>query len=146
MPSRNPFEPPRGSVEDVRASVDLPTQLHESVGRAFKLLIGSALLGLFSYTARGMTEPLGMTAIGLAVVVGFAFLIRAGQNWARILLLVFVVLGTAVILLMGATLARQGALYVAILVVQTVLQCYAVWLVFRPPGNLWFKRKSDVGS
>ena len=146
MQSRNPFEPPRGSVEDVGPSVDVPTQLPEAVGRAFKSLIGSALLGLFSYMARGMTERLDMTAFGLAVVVGFAFLVRAGQNWARILLMVFVVLGTAVLVLMGATLARQGALYVAILVLQTALQCYAVWLVFRPPGNLWFKRKSDVES
>jgi hypothetical protein len=121
-------------------------QRPQTVDRAFWLIVGSALLGLLSYVMRGMHESPGMVAFVMACLIGFAFLFRAGKNWARIVYMVFFVLGLAGVLLAGGVLARLGVIYIAILALQTAFQGYALWLAFRAPGNLWFKRHRAVQS
>lgn len=91
-----------------------------------------------------MHESPLMVAFVMAYIVGFAFLIRAGKNWARIVYLVFQVLGLLGVVYAGIALARVGLIYVAILGIQTVFQCYAAWLAFRPPGRAWFRRSRTV--
>lgn len=149
MQRRNPFEPPRAAVDLPRPSNEfdeLPERRPATIDRAFWLIVSSAGLGLVSYIARGMHESPLMVAFVMAYIIGFAFLIRAGKNWARVVYLVFQVLGLLGVVYAGAALARVGLIYVVILGVQTVFQCYVAWLAFRPPGRVWFSRASTVRS
>lgn len=137
MDARNPFEPPQAHVDDLTPP---PMDRPVPIDRAFWLTIGSGALGLVSYLIPGLpTSPLAM-AFTLAWVVGSAFLLRAGQNWARIVILIFFVLGCVAMLFIIPTLLRFGPVRVAIIGVQTVLQGYVIWLVFSLPGSLWFSR------
>ena len=64
----------------------------------------------------------------------FIWKIGAGRNWARITVCALVVLGIPFCLsLLIAPLDHF------IEVVQTVLQLFAVYLLFTPPSNAWFK-------
>ena len=108
--------------------------------------MSSAGLGLVGYIVRGMHESPLMVAFVMAYIIGFAFLVRAGKNWARMVYLVFQVLGVLGVVYEGAALARVGLIYVVILGIQTVFQCYAAWLAFRPPGPVWFRRSRAVSS
>lgn len=147
MQPRNPFEPPRATLDLPKPPSDFDVALERrpaTIDRAFWLIVSSAGLGLVSYIARGMNESPAMVALVMAYIIGFAFLIRAGKNWARIVYLVFQVLGLLGVVYAGAALARVGLIYVLILGIQTVFQCYAAWLAFRPPGRAWFSRVHTV--
>jgi len=143
MQKRNPFEPPLAPVDglDPPFGADVPQMRRPAaIDRAFWLIVGSAVLGVLSYVARGMHESAFTVTFVWAWLIGFAFLIRAGRNWARIVYLVFFLLGGLGMLLVGAALARLGTIYLVIIGLQTVFQGYAAWLAFRPPGSQWFGR------
>ena len=143
MDARNPFEPPQAHVDDPTPP---PMERPAAVDRAFCLTIGSGALGLVNYLIPGLpASPLTM-AFTLAWVVGFAFLLRAGQNWARIVFLIFFVLGCVAMLFIIPTLLRFGPVRVAIMGVQTAFQGYVTWLVFSLPGSLWFRRFRGMKS
>ena len=143
MPTRNPFEPPQSPVDALGSSGDIdaaPMQRPSTIDRAFWLIVASAGLGLVSYVARGMHESAGMMLFVMAYLLGFAFLIRAGQNWARIVYLIFFALGALAMLYVKEMLARVGAVYIGIMFAQTAFQGYAAWLAFTQPGSAWFRR------
>jgi hypothetical protein len=148
MQNRNPFEPPNAHVADSGSSVDVgrpPMQRPATIERAFWLILGSASLGFLTYLARGMHEsPLFMTLV-MGYMVSAAFLIRAGQNWARIVFLILLALGSLGILLRGAGGQLLPA-YVAIFALQTAIKGYATWLTFSLPGSQWFRRDRKVRS
>jgi hypothetical protein len=148
MQNRNPFEPPHAHVDDSALSVDVgrpPMQRPATIERAFWLILGSASFGLLTYLARGMHEsPLFMTLV-MGYMVGAAFLIRAGQNWARIVFLILLALGSLGILLRVAGGQLLPA-YVAIFALQTAIKGYATWLTFSLPGSQWFSRDRKVRS
>ena len=148
MQKRNPFEPPRAHVSDSDSSVDvgrLPMQRPATIDRAFWLILGSASLGFVTYLARGMHEsPLMMTLV-MGYMAGVAFLIRAGQNWARIVFLIFLALGSLGILLRVAG-GQPLPIYIAIFALQTAVKGYATWLTFSLPGSRWFSRNRKVQS
>src|SRR4051812_12067465 len=102
MQNRNPFEPPLAHLSDSDSSVDVgrpPTQRPATIDRAFWLILGSALFGFVTYLARGMHEPPLMMTLVMGYMVGAAFLIRGGQNWARIAFLILLAFGSLGILL-----------------------------------------------
>ena len=137
MDARNPFEPPKAHIDDPTPP---PMERPASVDRAFWLTIGSGALGLVNYLIPGLEASPFTMAFTLAWVVGFAFLLRAGQNWARIVFLLFFVLGCVAMLFIIPTLLRFGPVRVAMMGVETALQGYVAWLVFSLPGSLWFRR------
>lgn len=137
MDTRNPFEPPQAHVDDpTPPPITRPTQ----VDRAFWLTIGSGALGLANYLIPGLPVPPLTMAFALAWTIGFALLLRAGQNWARIVYLIFFVLGCVAMLFVIPRLLQVGSARVAIMGAQTALQGYVAWLVFSLPGSLWFNR------
>jgi hypothetical protein len=148
MQNRNPFDPPRAHIGDSDSSVDSgrpPIQRPPTIERAFWLILGSASLGFLTYLARGMHEsPLIMTLV-MGYMVGAAFLIRSGQNWARIVFLILLALGSLGILLRVAGGQFLPA-YVAIFALQTAIKGYATWLTFSLPGRQWFSRDRKVRS
>jgi hypothetical protein len=149
MQDRNPFQPPGAPVEDSTSTPEpdsAPMQRPGTIDLAFWLIVGSAGLGLVSYVARGMQESAFMLGFVMVWLGGFAYLIRAGQNWARILFLVIFLLGLVGIVFTGAALLRFGAAYVAVMGLQSVMQGVAIWLAFSPPGSPWFRRSRRSGA
>ena len=148
MQNRNPFEPPHAHVGDPDSSVEVrPTSMQRpaTIDRAFWLILGSASFGFLTYLVRGMLEsPLMMTLV-MGYMVGAAFLIRAGQNWARIVFLILLALGSLGILLRVAG-GQLLSVYVAIFALQTAIKGYATWLTFSLPGSQWFSRDRKVRS
>ncbi|MCC3271088.1 hypothetical protein MUG94_03150 [Arthrobacter gengyunqii] len=74
---------------------------------------------------------------GLAVRVALAFLVRAGHNWARILITIFAVLG--LIGLIG--LFSSGAVAGTLTLLATLATLAAVVLLFMKPSSEYFTRK-----
>jgi hypothetical protein len=145
MQSRNPFEPPQAPVGAPDPSGDIdapPMQRPSTIVLAFWLLIASAGLALLAVFIPGLETSAFIVAFTLAYLVGFAFLFRAGKNWARIVYLVFFCLGAFGIATHIEMLARHGALPAVFMGVNTACQGYAAWLTFRPPGSAWFRRRS----
>ncbi|QTN21490.1 hypothetical protein HZ992_14990 [Rhizobacter sp. AJA081-3] len=141
-PPANP-EPPKSPELPLQPSIETntpPIRRPPEIGLAFWAIISSAALGAFSFVARGQREPLFIVFCVLAVLVAFAFLIRSGKNWARITYLVFFLIGLSSFLVVRELIALNGKFFFVIFCVQTVLQSYAAWLVFRPPANRWFRR------
>lgn len=144
MQSRNPYEPPQAPVVAIDQSVDIdmtPMQRPSTIHMAFWLLIASAALELLAGYIPGLETSAFLVAFTLAYLTGFAFLFRAGKNWARIVYLVFLALGVLVLVTHIEILLRQGRLPLAFMCVNTALQGYAAWLTFRPPGSAWFRRR-----
>ena len=155
MHSRNPFEPPSTQVSESDSPGDLqrPSMRRPAtIDRAFWLILGSASLGFLPHLARGMHEsPLIMMTLvmgfmfGFALTVGFAFFIRAGKNWARIVFLILFAIGSLEILprVAGAQLLPA---YVVVFVLQMAMKGYATWMMFSLPGSHWFSQDRKVRS
>ncbi len=117
-----------------------------TVDLAFWLLVAHGVLGLLTHLVRGMQGSAVVIAVAMVYTFGFAYLIRSGKNWARIVYAALFVLGNVGMAFTGGYLARLDAIYLAIFALQTALQCYALWLTFRLPGSLWFKPHHHVQS
>lgn len=91
-----------------------PTDAEVNTAKIFGLVIGLAMIGLF---------------------VLFAFMMRAGRNWARITL---TVLGGISIVLNLFGIRSAGALNLIITLVLVVLVAAAIYLMYRPESNNYF--------
>lgn len=143
MQSRNPFQPPRAPVGSGPAQAPRP----RAIEHAFRLMIGTALLGLANFTISGMGDSPVPMACEFACQAGIAFLLRAGQNWARIVFAVlFVLLLSLLALLVGPLGVRLdlSTAAIAIMALQFAFQGFALWLVFSAPGRSWFEHDHDA--
>jgi hypothetical protein len=87
--------------------------------------------------ARGfMIAVLALTA---ALYLWFIDRMRAGRNWARIVLLIFTLLGFMSELTPGESV-DMPALWIAMRVLDVLLQIGALVLMFTRPGTEWFRR------
>jgi hypothetical protein len=122
------------------------------VGIATNLLWASLFIGLvkspMDEAFMSTTASLGAKFVSLAIVfgvVGFlVWKISARRNWARITFLVITVIGLVpwVPFLLNE-LSRSpvlGGLSVAIV----GLQAWAIFLLFSPSGNRWFRKAATV--
>jgi len=87
--------------------------------------------------------------LGLLMLLVFLslcfFLIRkiaAGRNWARIVLLVLVILGTPFAIPAYIAEARVNVVPGVLSIIIVVLQVIATVLLFLPPANRWFRKPS----
>jgi hypothetical protein len=84
------------------------------------------------------TELAGLVVFALAVNAWLILWVSRGANWARIVLLVNLILQ-----LPGAASWRgQSALLVILSVAGMALQTVAMYLLFRDPGRRWFHRST----
>jgi hypothetical protein len=78
----------------------------------------------------------------LTVMALLTYMISIGKNWARIVLLVWIV-GTALLSLQFIPDLLKLSLVAGITnILQTVLQLTAMVLIFTPSAGPWFKNKS----
>jgi hypothetical protein len=152
--SGNPYAPPKVVVAD---SVMDPSPAARPLGVSFAvglLYLGVALSGLntiirfleFSVGAL----PITVVALPLVVLCLVAFVthsISRGQTWARIALLVVVVLGVPVFLLNLRAVLDYTVFTTAVSVFIYVLQIVALYLVFTGVGAQWFRQgKGSSGN
>lgn len=106
------------------------------------LYIASLMLGLLKaiiVPVPGEKLP-GLVFVILMLAFPLAFWCR--QNWARLLFLVFFLLGLPALFLIRDQLMQRGALAVTTLAAQTILQGVSVAFLFTRPADAWFRRQS----
>lgn len=152
--SRNPYSPPDAPVS---APEEPPRGRPKQILWASWLLWASVLLGFVSlYVSDSLSTSMQdldeelrdfvrvFLIVFMAVMVAlYLWLIdrmRAGRNWARILILVFLLLGVTTDLMPGGLL-QESAAYAATRALDLVLQVSAVILMFRAPGSEWFRQR-----
>ncbi len=99
---------------------------------------------LTSFKTSSHSSPV-FIAIVLIVVFGLVsllvFKISAGRNWARIAFTVLYLLGIpACVGLFVNKQIMQSPIDSIVMLIQTALQGYAMYLVFTKPGNSWFQK------
>lgn len=107
---------------------------------AVALLVASLLLGLLKIVLMPRPGPVWIAGVVIVVMLGLAVAIWAQKNWARILTLLLFLLGLPSIFLLGESLAREGAVSIALFLLQTVLQALALACLFTGPARKWFRR------
>ena len=81
----------------------------------------------------------------IAFLMVFYYLIRkisAGRNWARILLLVLVLLGTPFAIPAYIAEVRRHVLPGTLSIIVVILQLVATYLLFTKNSNGWFRKSS----
>ena len=142
------YAPPKALVSD---PVDERALRHKplQVRRAATMLWGAWAIGVVNLLFQpGMTRPVGW--IGWLILAAiFAFLIlltasiSAGHNWARITFLVLFLIGVLPYLGLVRQIFAASALFGLLSLVQQLLQVTAMFLVFTPPGSLWFRKRAQ---
>ncbi len=149
----NPYAPPQAAVSEVIPGP--PAVRPREVTRAVVLLwIGVVIGDLFSlidaWVNRGRPGVPGLVValialpIGLLIVWWFTGKILKGRNWARILVLISVLLLPFNIWFVAINPAMTGQRLLPVLtqVGPWPLYAWACWLVFSSPGKEWFRRRS----
>lgn len=78
--------------------------------------------------------------VSFTIYLWFIDRVRAGTNWARIWLLILMMLGIASDLMPGEYEESTG--YLATRVVDVILQVSAMVLIFTKPGSDWFRPRT----
>lgn len=145
----NPYEAPKARVADV-CPEEILLERPPQVVLAIRLAVAGLIVGLVAmglsweyYSSMGGTVSLvvGQT-VGLLISVWIYYKIYSGRNWARVLYLVFVLLG----LLIFASSTVRAQIFAAPLiarastVVNNGIALAVLWLLFTRPGSTWFKK------
>jgi hypothetical protein len=147
--SENPYAPPSARVDDVVPSGE-PRVRPPQIMLAIKLVAASSVMGLLVIIAnwnyytqiQSPTATIVGQVFGLLVAVWFYYKIYQGRNWARIVLLVFTILG--ILGSLTSIFRSLIALAPTIVKVQTgigwVVNLTVIYLLFFSPGKTWFKK------
>jgi presenilin-like A22 family membrane protease len=145
--SENPYQPPNAHVAD-KPSTAAPRVRPRQVSTATTLLWISLALGVPSlYLATARDTDTGFLPLLIGMYV-FLFAISAfvivkvyrGRNWARVLLLVMVILSAVVLLFPGEEATPPAALEYVLNVASLVVEIAAVYLLLSHPGKTWFQQ------
>jgi len=142
--SDNPYAPPESRVADA-APPPLPRP--RAVRIAVAMLWMGFVLGFPSLylTMQRDPEPAGVGFyVFVAVLVGFSALlnlfIHRGRNWARIAWLGMTLLDFVSRLVSDDRLIQAGAFEQALSLLDLLLTCAVLFLLFTRPGAPWFGR------
>lgn len=134
------------SVLCLTLPVDMWVDLMKSTGSSVS---GDPAITEEIYRAVGVVSAVFGLIIA-AVGTLFAFLVRSGHNWARIVITVF---GGITVLSMLSVVAMPGyfgaffdagaagAAVMVLSIVDVVLTAAAIVFLFRPAANVWFRRQ-----
>lgn len=149
MTDDNKFAPPMAQVADPEPQRLLPERPRQ-VRLAVALLWLSFVIGIPTWLLGAARNPehgyepvaLVVTALLFAFSALLNLLIYKGANWARIVILVFALIGAVFLLLPLDEPHPPGLLEKALYVADLLLQVPALYLLFTAPGSLWFKRRT----
>ena len=146
MTNANRYAPPTAAVADFQPVPLLRTR-PKHVRVAVALLWVSFALGVPAWALSAMRDPensLGTFTVVFTLLM-FAFsallnvMIYRGKNWARIVTLIFGLLGVLFSLVLLVMPNPPSAIENAITFLGLVLDFIALYLLFTKPGAMWFK-------
>lgn len=150
--NENPYAPPRADVSDLPEAVR-PLERPSQVELAVMIAAGNYVLGLIGLILTwnvfySKLMPLSLLVVNQLFSLGFMgwiyYMVWQGKNWARILLLVFTLLGV-VTLVYGPVRTRLAALptmNITTMVISWIAHIAIFWLLFISPGRVWFQRET----
>jgi len=111
---------------------------------SFGLGLPAAYLSMLREPEPGFSPVLvAIVSIFIAFSAVLNVLVYRGRNWARIAVLLLVAVGIPYVLLGPDEATRPDFLEQALDFVSNALDLVAVYLLFTPPGSLWFRRSAD---
>jgi hypothetical protein len=147
--SENPYAPPSARVDDVVQS-GAPRVRPPQIMLAIKLAAANYVLGLvvifltWDYYSKLQAPAATIVGqiFGLLIAVWFYYKIYQGRNWARIVLLVFTIIGMLVSLtsIVRTVLAQAPSIVKVQIGVGWVISLAIVYLLFLSPGKTWFQK------
>jgi hypothetical protein len=121
----------------------------ERVTTAVQVLAASLILGVLTAAFNVVRNASGKTMLVALLIVlvffGLGFLlvwiIAAGKNWARILLLILVILGTPLAIPGYRASLRLNVVAGAVSILINILQLIGAYLFFTGSSNSWFRKR-----
>lgn len=108
------------------------------------LFAGSVAIGALKMLFVPVPGPLWFGVLILVILLALAFAVWSRQNWARILLLVLLLMGLAGTFFVREELLQEGPFFIATMVGQTVMQAAGVIYMFLRASNEWFRKRPSV--
>ena len=121
----------------------------ERVTTAVQVLAASLILGVLTAAFNVVRNVSGKTMLVALLIVlvffGLGFLlvwrIAAGKNWARIFLLVLVILGTPLAIPGYRASLRLNVVAGSVSILINILQLIGAYLLFTGSSNSWFRKR-----
>ncbi|MFN0163899.1 MAG: hypothetical protein ACKVQQ_21910 [Burkholderiales bacterium] len=142
----SPFEPPKANIEaaDRRPGIPKPAQVSWAV-RLFWLSLVISIPGLYFELAKSQAEGvlgffLVFTAVFVAFTVALIVYIDRGRNWARITMLVLLLVFSPLWFFSSEPAPGPQPLIDVLTYAGMVMDIVALYLLFTRPGALWFRR------
>lgn len=121
-----------------------PTDLLNAL-RLVVFCVGIELLGYAFSGSYALGSVVGVL-LGVILVYGLLRLVHRGINWARFVLAGVIGLGLFSSLLSFSTAYRVHPGATVIDMISTLLSLIALWLLFTPQSNTWFRDHRAPGS
>src|SRR6266446_4807361 len=133
------------STDEQRIQIERP----QEVMRAVQFLFAAIMIGLITAILNLAQRISGAPMIfALLIVIGFFGLcyllirtISAGRNWARIILLVLVLLNLPFAVLSDIAALRESILLGTLSIIIIILQLIGTYLLFTKNSKLWFRMR-----
>jgi len=154
----NRYKPPTAAVEDIEQVA--PELERPAVVRHGAILLWlQGALGLPGLVFGVVSPPADAASgiayvaflVGMAITVGiialfavFTWMAWKGRNWARIVHLVFALLGLALTYWVVRMMFRQSTFDGVISLVQSILYPVGTLLLFLPAANRWYRALKDA--
>ena len=152
--STNPYAPPNAAVSDPAADLVL-TVRPNSITWSTRLLWFALFLSGLNVTLNSsrfvLTGPLLAGAVigvllSLGLIAWLTIKIYQGRNWARITLLIVILIGLPRFITQLPALYERSFVVAAIAVLISVLELVALGLTFVGPGSHWFRRRKESSA
>jgi uncharacterized protein involved in response to NO len=147
----NPYAPPSARVDDVSAAT--PRERPPQIKRVIQLAVINYVLGLimmavtwdFYSKLQSVPALIFNQAFTIAIMFWLYYKIWVGRNWARIVLLVFTILGCVMSAGVFATgfMPAMPAIMKVQMAVGIVVSFVVIWMLFTSPGKDWFRPRSE---
>ena len=149
--SESPYAPPGARVAD-QAPAPPPFPRPRQVTFAVGLLWVSFGLGFpLSYLAAARAPDIGFhpvlllfTFAMLVLAAALNVLVYKGRNWARIIVLLLVLVAGLFLFVPSEEPTPPGMLEQALNILSFVLELIAIYLLFSWPGALWFRPREQT--
>jgi len=136
-------------ITEDSTNLERPVMRPQRVTTAVQVLIASLVLGVLTAAFNIVRVASGKTMLVALVIVlaffGLGFLlvwrIAAGKNWARIFLLVLVILGTPLAIPGYRASLRLNVVAGSVSILINILQLIGAYLLFTGSSNSWFRKR-----
>jgi hypothetical protein len=149
----NPYAPPKALVTDSQSEAEAIHQQPTTVRVAVWLLwvtlavsvVSSAVRIKGATVAAALNYALGLLIFNAAISIWLNLKIAAGRNWARIVWMVWFLLGATLSAAMFLTVLKQYS-WNTLARIQGLLQIVIFVLLLTPKAAHWFKRKPTAST